>query len=266
MKRNIQNENRLKILIIILLSAILLIAMISELQKPETSLFNRIAGYIFIIVIITGLLSGIYVLYPPKIIQNIFARYIMPSKILFGLLTSIMIMIILGGFGTVLSFMPNINNPSILGIIITWFFTIIIAIFRFRNIVRKSKTNEFMTIFNFTNLMMAGAIHFLLLYISTYLIFVLLVGVYLIAWALPFINLLWAKAIVKEQYAPKTFIGNMLTRYSLVVVFLLVIISGILFDNVRNLDPRFLFMGLLLGWLSIGMAQVFSLQIYESDQ
>jgi hypothetical protein len=266
MNRNFQNEHKLLLLILLLFTAILIFGILSELQKPETTLPHRIAGLIFIFLIIFGSLSSFYSIFKPKIIQNVFVKHIFPSKIIFGSLSSIMIMILIGGLGTLFSFIPNINNPSILGITITWFFTIIIAIFRFRNIYRKSKLNEFMTIFNLTNLMIAGAIHFLLLFISNYLVFVLLVGIYLIAWALPYLNLLWAKAIAKEQYAPKTFIGNMLTKYSMIVVFLIVIIMEILFDNIRELDPRLLFMGILFGWLSIGMAQVFSLQIFERAQ
>src|SRR5687768_15582758 len=121
-------------------------------------------------------------------------------RILKALGSSLIGFLIVGLVGSMMTFLPNMDSPSIIGLIIVWSLSLIIAVSNFLNRLKPSLMTRFMIFFNIGNVFLAIAIHGLSILLSGWLWIAALLSVYIFVWVLPFINPPLAKYLNDLQY------------------------------------------------------------------
>ncbi len=186
---------------------------------------------------------------------------------------SLLSFLILGIVGSIFAFLPDIHNPSIIGLVTAWSLSLIISGSNFLNRLKPNLVARFLVLFNITNLFLAAAIRGLSFFLSGWLWIVVLLVVYILVWVLPFINSQLAKYLNDMQYSlrprPEK---NRLRRFIMMFFFivigsicsLLYALIGYKFWYVQS--PGMLLIGILGVLLAIGGGQAFAYQIWKERQ
>lgn len=182
-------------------------------------------------------------------------------KISSALGSGLLLFVLLGSIGTLFAFIPDPKQPSILGLVTVWTFSLAIAISGIWNKLRPNWWAESISTFSLASLFLAAAIHGLVYVLSNWLWIIPLVLIYLFAWVLPVINPRLAKFLYTEQTAPQTYIG----KSCLTVLLSALGIAGPLgavigLGSSRLYGPglSMMILGVLAAVLSIGFAQYFA--------
>lgn len=159
--------------------------------------------------------------------------------------------IILSTIGSIFAFLPDFNNPSIIGLITVWSLSLIISAGNFINRLRPSLTARFLILFNVANFLLAIAILGLTDFVSGWLWVLILLSLYILAWILPITNPRTAKDLNDLQYFLKpSFIQSRLRRP---ITIFSVIGLGLISILLCSLTSHSLLQGRSLGMLLIGI-------------
>jgi hypothetical protein len=183
---------------------------------------------------------------------------------------SLLLCIIIGGLGTMFAYEPTFKGTPILGLFTVWSCTLIIGIVGFLN--GRKKRWQTMLIFALCVmfLLLANAFHFLAPLISGWLWKIVLLGMFILAWTLPLIDLTLAKELNDEQFAPRTWIGKHLVQLLFLFTFLGFIVIGVI-DRTSDafLHSREISIGIFSAFVAIGGSQTLSYQVkrfYDAEQ
>jgi hypothetical protein len=180
---------------------------------------------------------------------------------------------ILGIVGSIFAFLPDIHNPSIIGLVTVWSLSLIISGSNFLNRLKPNLGARFLVLFNLTNLFLAVAIRGLAFFLSGWFWIVVLSVVYILVWVLPFINPQLAKYLNDVQYSLKPRLGkNRLCRFIMVFFFIVIgSVCSLLYALIGYRfwyfqSPGMLLVGILGTLLAIGGGQTFAYQIWKERQ
>jgi len=177
---------------------------------------------------------------------------------------SLFLTVLIGAVGTLFASLPDFDRIPITSLFTVWGLSIAIGVAGFWNALRSHWLAEFIMMFSLTTLFLASAFHTLGAYLPGSLWTVTLVGVYVLAWALPLLNVRLAKLLHDEQMRPRTWFG----RNQILIFFLIVVsstaIMGVLGQNsITNIHPVMLFIGVSSFILAVGFGQYFSYQLWK---
>ena len=184
------------------------------------------------------------------------------TSILRALIRGLYITGLFGAIGTFFTYLPDFQSPSMLGLFTTWGLSIAMGVAGFLEARNPHWGSQFVLLFSLSTLFLASAIHALGPYFSGWLWIASMVGVYLIAWILPLVNMPLARAISEEQMKPKTWLGRNLPIIMLLVAILLALTVGVFtFGRTHRIHPAMLFIGTMSAILAIGLGQTFAHQV-----
>jgi hypothetical protein len=176
-----------------------------------------------------------------------------------------MAIILFGGIGMLFALLPDFRPPSTLSLVTVLTFSVTIAICIMWNILRPNWWASFIAAFSIASLILAAAIHSLGYVLSNWIWFLPLLGVYLLAWALPAINLRLAKFLHTEQTTPQTRSGQGCMTVALSVLGIagpLGAIVGLGSSRLYGSGVSMIVVGVIFAAVSIGFAQSFSYQLW----
>ncbi|RPI89614.1 MAG: hypothetical protein EHM40_20385 [Chloroflexi bacterium] len=175
---------------------------------------------------------------------------------------SLLLTALIGGAGTLFVYFPDTQSSPIPGLITVWGLSITMGIAGFWNARSPHWMAVFIIFFSLTTLFLAGAIHALDRYLTGWLWLTLLVGAYLLAWALPFLNPRLSRVLSEAQSNQQTWLGRRQVLTALLIAILGAVLLGIFTRERRDsIQPFMLVTGTIFSMLAVGGGQYFAHQV-----
>jgi hypothetical protein len=172
---------------------------------------------------------------------------------------SLLLLCILGGFGTLVAMETDIQKTSTPSLVLIWAITIAISISAYQNSQKRSWVSTLIMQCGLTTLLLAYSIHTIKTYTSGWIWAVPILGAFMLAWIMPILNPRMAKAIHDGQ---KRF-GEKQKTIGTIVFSSILVVGWMIPREAYLFKAGKISIGILLILMAISGAQLLAYQIWN---